>query len=224
MNEEFNESTYARAMPTPAHEEPRIAFVMSHIPATGARILDLGCWDGAYAARYKRAGNYVAGIESSPTAARMARERGVDARVGNVMETHHFDERFDIVVAGEIIEHVFDTDDFIKIVSSYLKPGGLLVVTTPNVASLPRRLLLLLGINPYLENRVIQGVSVGHIRYFTFIELTQLLRDRQLEIVDEQTDILNVSSSGRFCISSVPHLFRRIGRTICVAARLQASS
>jgi 2-polyprenyl-3-methyl-5-hydroxy-6-metoxy-1,4-benzoquinol methylase len=78
---------------------------------------------------------------------------------------------FDVVLLGDVIEHVFDTDLLLKNCYDVLKPGGFLLLTTPNVASIGRRLMLLFGISPYLEyspHHLTNDLpSVGHIRYYT---------------------------------------------------------
>ena len=62
---------------------------------------------------YKKNGNIVYGLESSSTSAARAEQRGIKVAIGDVMGSRLFEgEYFDFVVAGEIVEHVFDTDEF----------------------------------------------------------------------------------------------------------------
>lgn len=71
----------------------------------------------------------------------------------------------DLVIALEIIEHLFDTDQFLAEINRVLKPGGFLVLSTPNLASLTNRLRLLFGFYPqYLEY---SKAGAGHIHLYT---------------------------------------------------------
>ena len=121
------------------------------------------------------------------------------------------------MVAGEIIEHVFDTDLFLQKIYNMLKPHGRLVLTTPNVASLPRRLLLLFGKNPLLDNRITKNTA-GHIRYFTFEGIYEILKDNGFKIIESQSDILNFNNKGTMYSKLIPKLYKRFGKTIMITA------
>lgn len=216
---EFNETRYSAPMPVDGVDKPRVDFILKNIPDDNLKVLDLGCWDGSYASRYKKKTNKVYGVESSVTAAKKAEKRGVKVQQGDFMEINPFPkEKFDVIIAGEIIEHVFDTDLFVKKIAEKLKPGGKLIITTPNVASLPRRILLLFGINPILEHRVTNDTA-GHIRYFTFKELHKLLEDYGLEIEKSRSDIVNFNNKGTLYTTIIPRLYKKFGRAIIVVAR-----
>jgi 2-polyprenyl-3-methyl-5-hydroxy-6-metoxy-1,4-benzoquinol methylase len=216
----YNENRYSKKMPTDGKDKARIDFIINNIPDNHLRILDVGCWDGSYAIRYKKKTNIVYGIESSQTAANKAKKRGIIAVQGDFMDKKYFsNKQFDVVVAGEVIEHVFDTDLFIQITRDLLKLNGLLILTTPNVASLPRRVLLLLGINPILENRTLIDQSAGHIRYFTFKDMYRLLDDHNFQIIKSASDILNFTNSGSIQSTLIPKIYKRFGRSIMILAR-----
>ncbi len=71
----------------------------------------------------------------------------------------------DLVIALEIIEHLFDTDAFLSEIHRILKSKGILILSTPNLASLPNRLRLLFGNYPkYLEY---SSAGAGHIHLYT---------------------------------------------------------
>ncbi len=80
----------------------------------------------------------------------------------------------DLVLALEIIEHLFDTDLFLSEIYRVLKPGGYLILSTPNLASLTNRLKLLVGGYPhYLEY---SRAGAGHIHLYTPAILTSQLQ------------------------------------------------
>lgn len=80
----------------------------------------------------------------------------------------------DLVIALEVIEHLFDTDLFLSEIHRIIKPKGILILSTPNLASLPNRLRLLFGGFPkYLEY---SRKGAGHIHLYTLpILKSQLL-------------------------------------------------
>ncbi|MEI8345348.1 MAG: class I SAM-dependent methyltransferase [Candidatus Omnitrophota bacterium] len=78
------------------------------------RILDIGCWDGSLVAQFigKR---LCCGIEGNLAACRRANARGIEAQAVDMEEDLPFaDGFFDCVIAAEVIEHVYDTDFFLR--------------------------------------------------------------------------------------------------------------
>lgn len=218
MNNVFNEKNYSKMMPTDGADYIRISYILNNIPDDNLKVLDIGCWDGSYAIRYKKKTNKVYGIESSSTSAKRAEEKGIVVEQGDFMTGDYFkDIKFDVIVAGEIIEHVFDTDLFIQKIHKMLKPEGRLILTTPNIASLPRRILLFLGKNPVIENRLI-GEPAGHIRYFTFDGVYEILKDNGFSVIESKSDIVNFNNEGSFYSTLIPKIFKRFGRSIMVVA------
>lgn len=221
MNNNFNETTYSKDMPQNREDSARVEFISENIQDSGLKILDLGCWDGTYSTKYKKTTNKVYGIESSVTAAEKAKKKGVIVEHGYFPDDKIFkDVLFDIIVAGEIIEHVFDTDNFLTKIKQKLNKKGKLIITTPNVASLPRRILLMFGINPILDYRSVGNVA-GHIRYFTFDTLKFLLEDNGFKILKEESDIVNFSNSGNLYSKLLAKIHRKFGRTIMMVCELK---
>lgn len=102
-------------------------------------------------------------------------------------------DAYDVVLTCEVIEHVIDTDHFITKVKNLLKPGGTLLITTPNLASFFNRILLLFGYqplhtevswqNPYLGREKLYDLAhqtkapaAGHLRVFTHSALVAFLK------------------------------------------------
>lgn len=73
----------------------------------------------------------LVGIDLDETAVEMLRAKGHDIRVGDARD---FDlgRKFEVVFAGEVIEHIDDVRGFLQSVRRHLLPGGRLVLTTPN--------------------------------------------------------------------------------------------
>ncbi|WP_076863995.1 bifunctional 2-polyprenyl-6-hydroxyphenol methylase/3-demethylubiquinol 3-O-methyltransferase UbiG [Bradyrhizobium mercantei] len=104
---------------------------------SGLRLLDIGCGAGLLCEPFTRLGAQVIGIDPSATniaAAKLHADKGhlsIDYRCTTV-EDMDARERFDIVLAMEVVEHVNDVGAFIKRCAAMLKPGGLMVVSTLN--------------------------------------------------------------------------------------------
>lgn len=107
------------------------------------------------------------------------------------------DKSVDFVYALEVIEHLWNVDVFVSEINRVLTDQGILVLTTPNLAALYNRLLLLLGIVPiHYElslkkkyGRVFSQLgegseAVGHVRVFTPFALSKLLVDNVFEILE----------------------------------------
>ena len=134
---------------------------------TTGRVLDVGCAGGELAALLATRGWRVHGADIEPALVDAARGRGLDARVVDLDRAPlpWPDAAFDAVVAAEVIEHVVDTDHLLAEIARVLRPGGALVVSTPNLASLENRVRLLLGRYPMWMDVGVDGA--GHLRYYT---------------------------------------------------------
>ena len=102
----------------------------------GLRILDVGCGGGLLAEPLARLGAHVVGVDASPgnvAAARLhAASQGVavDYRLGELDAVLSPDERFDVVLALEVVEHVSDVPAFVDTLARRVAPGGLLFAST----------------------------------------------------------------------------------------------
>jgi 2-polyprenyl-3-methyl-5-hydroxy-6-metoxy-1,4-benzoquinol methylase len=218
MDNNFNEGYYSKDMKYVDNDKVRIKFILENIEDNHLDILDIGCWDGAYACQYKKLTNTVYGIESSKTASDKAENKGIIVEQGYFPDDRLFkNKKFDIIVAGEIIEHVFDTEEFLLKIKEKLKKNGKLIITTPNIASLPRRALLLMGLNPMIEYRA----EVGHIRYFTFSNLRNMLKELGFEVVKEASDVINFTGDGRIYDTNLVKIHKEWGRSILIVCKNQ---
>ena len=103
--------------------------------AGAARVLDVGCGSGELLARMRDLGWSVEGVDFDPRAVEAARSRGLTVRRGD-LHTHHYpDATFDVVHLRHVIEHVFDPVGVLAECRRILKPGGRLVLITPNSSS-----------------------------------------------------------------------------------------
>jgi SAM-dependent methyltransferase len=133
-----------------------------------ARLLDVGCDDGSWTAQVAdRLGipssDQVSGIEIVDERRALAAARGYDVRTGDLEEAWPFDDAsFDVVHANQVIEHVKRLDHFMEQAVRLLRPGGLLVICTENLASWHNVGALVLGYMPFSLTNISQRGVIGN--------------------------------------------------------------
>lgn len=154
--------------PTPASEYlwPTVQCALQGVPP-GARVLDLGCGNGWASQRLAGMGFEVVGMDASLDGIENAPQNisGLSFVRGNVYDqVDDFINKFDIVVSTEVVEHLFLPRLLFERAYSYLKPGGIFLVSTPY--------------HGYLKNIIISLFSKwdshhtvdwdgGHIKFFS---------------------------------------------------------
>ncbi|BBE73839.1 bifunctional 2-polyprenyl-6-hydroxyphenol methylase/3-demethylubiquinol 3-O-methyltransferase UbiG [Oharaeibacter diazotrophicus] len=153
----------------------------------GLRILDVGCGGGLVSEPLARLCATVVGIDPSATNVEVARlhavETGlaVDYRATTAEALAAAGERFDVVLALEVVEHVADVPAFLDTVSSMAKPGGLVVVATIN------RTLKALGLAIVGAEYVLRWLPRGTHSYDKLVrpeEVEAPLQDAGLVLLD----------------------------------------
>ncbi|MCA8881497.1 MAG: bifunctional 2-polyprenyl-6-hydroxyphenol methylase/3-demethylubiquinol 3-O-methyltransferase UbiG [Rhodobacteraceae bacterium] len=107
-------------------------------PFSGLRLIDIGCGGGLLSEPMARLGAVVTGVDAAarniPVAEVHARQSGldIDYRHATAEDLAAGDERFDVVLAMEVIEHVADPAAFMATCRTLLKSGGLILLSTLN--------------------------------------------------------------------------------------------
>lgn len=173
----------------PPDLELRLAFIRAHVAPVAARaerpprVLDVGCGEGRFAAELARVGMTVLGVDVAAEPLRRARERhpGVDLRIVPAEGPWPLaDASFDVVWAGETIEHVADTAGWLSEVRRVLRSGGSLLLSTPAHGR-----LTMLGLAVSRKKLDAHFDPRGdHLRFYTARTLTRLLEEFGFEDVD----------------------------------------
>ena len=141
---------------------------------TGNRVLDVGCSSGYLARPLSERGNTIFGLELDPVAAHAAEEFCELVLVGDVetMDLPLEPGSFDVVLGGDVIEHLRDPAATLARLRPLLRPGGRVVLSTPNVANWAIRLSLLSGRWRYTDRGILDR---SHTHLFTRATLAETL-------------------------------------------------
>ncbi|KAB1140991.1 methyltransferase domain-containing protein [Streptomyces luteolifulvus] len=159
-----------------------------------ATVLDVGCGDGTAAAVAARvlAGHRIVGVDWSQDALRRAARR-----VPQVVRGELSDGRLpfasgaaDAVLFSEVVEHLVDPDSALDELHRVLRPGGHLMLSTPNLAAWYNRALLLAGVQPVFSEVSLRRIHgrpgdqvVGHLRLFTARALREFVAASGFDVV-----------------------------------------
>jgi len=108
--------------------------LISYLPLESkGTLLDVGCGDGDLIQAMQDYGWNVAGVDPDPAAVQFACRRGLDVRLGSLMDQRYRSCSFDAIILNHVIEHVPDPILVLKECHRILKPEGRLIMATPNV-------------------------------------------------------------------------------------------
>jgi len=143
----------------------------------GSTVLDLGAQPFIISCALRKMGYDVVALDIDPEPyMRIAEACNVNVVRCNLERDELGVDNADCAVFTEVLEHIhyYYVPLVLSKINRALKPGGVLVLTTPNIASLFRRLRLLLGMQPIYHY---------HVREYTMREVVSLLREAGFEIV-----------------------------------------
>lgn len=150
----------------------------------GKKILDIGCADGTFGSKLALRGAIVYGVDVSPTAVSIARKKIKEVYVTdlNSRKLPFNAETFDIVIASEVIEHLFNPENLLTESKKVLKKNGSLIITTPNFLYWGNRIRFLLGNFKYEKSGVFDE---SHIHFYTYKSLKVDIDEAGYKIVKE---------------------------------------
>ena len=168
-------------------------------PLAGLRVLDVGCGGGLMAEPLCRLGAEVIAIDAAEANIRAARlhaeEQGlaIDYRHATAEALAEAGERFDAVLALEIVEHVADLDAFAAACAALVEPGGTFVVATLN------RTLAAYALGIVAAERILGWLPPGTHDWQRFVrpaEMVRLLRRHGLGVADMTGMVYNPLADG----------------------------
>src|SRR2546430_4821304 len=146
----------------------------------GRRLLDVGAADGLLSRQLTERGWRVTAIEGDPALAQAgAGHCGRMITVNLDREIPLGEGPFDVIVYGDVLEHLVDPLRVLVELDRSLGPNGVVIISVPNIAHLWIRLLLLVGRFDYLDRGILDQ---SHLRFFTERSLRAMLADAGLSI------------------------------------------
>lgn len=159
----------ATACDSAAYVDPQIFALAGAAVARGARVLDMGCGNGALAGRFLSRGCQVVGVDLSATGVAAARKAHPDARFerlavdGDVL-AELGEAPFDLVVSTEVIEHLYAPLQYLLACHGALRRGGRLILSTPYHGYLKNVAIAAAG---GFDTHVQSGKQGGHIKFWS---------------------------------------------------------
>jgi len=192
--------------------------MMIEFTGTGKTVLEIGTSTGYMSRVLKERGNTVVGIEVDREAASVAKQycdRLLNADIESLLLGDALEKNFfDVVILGDVLEHLKWPDKVIEQLKSHLRPDGYLVVSMPNVAHGDVILNLFAGKFPYHDSGLL---DITHLRFFGLEDVVKLFNSAGYQICDLRTvrvdvgctetspDLTSVPEEVLLGVKSLPH-------------------
>lgn len=167
------------------NDENQSQAVILNLVGRDKHVLDMGCSTGYLARGLSERGNRVTGLELQEEWAERARPYLDELVVGDLdtmdLVERFGEARFDVVVYGDVLEHLKDPAAVLVQTRRILKEDGVVVVSMPNVAHGDLRLSLFAG---YWDYRPTGLLDDTHLRFFTLRSIERLMSQAGLTIGD----------------------------------------
>jgi 2-polyprenyl-3-methyl-5-hydroxy-6-metoxy-1,4-benzoquinol methylase len=165
--------------PSPHSSHGRLlAWTARHRPGTS--VLDVGCSDGQFGALVRQQGHRVDGVD-------LVKHHGVGERLDDFVEADvsqglpSSTPSYDVIIAGDILEHVVDPETLLKDIRDHLNPGGEILVSVPNFGHWYPRGKVALGRFDYDQRGPLDHT---HVRFFTRRTFERLVNTCGLVVVE----------------------------------------
>lgn len=156
----------------------RAKLITHHLDDTG-KVLDIGCGNGRFLSivhKHSKAGIY--GIElPGGSAERAAKVDGINLKIGALEEHDYTPQSFDAITLFHVFEHLTEPKKNLEIISSIIKPGGLLVISFPNIDSWQSRLF---------KGKWFHMDAPRHLFFFTPKDFKALMKTYGFETIEEK--------------------------------------
>jgi 2-polyprenyl-3-methyl-5-hydroxy-6-metoxy-1,4-benzoquinol methylase len=157
----------------------KIAKICDDNNVQGDGLLEVGSGFGTFCEEIGRLNIFdkVIAVEPTPGLAATCRAKGVEVIEKPIEEVQLDNERVDLIASFEVIEHLFEPKGFVKACWELLAPGGVIVITCPNID----------GFDLSQLGKVSENIDVEHINYFNPKSIEHLMRNSGFEMIELST-------------------------------------
>ncbi len=162
----------------------------------GKNILEVGTSTGYVSRILKERGNTVTGIEIDPGAGEIAGQHCDSMFIGDIekldLDAYLAPSSFDVIIFGDVLEHLVSPEDVLRKVKKYLRPDGFLAISLPNVCHGDVILNLFMGDFKYTSMGLLDAT---HLRFFGLRNIIDLFSRCGYSITDIRTTVLPVGGT-----------------------------
>lgn len=198
-----NMTAWKRAIGMLSYSHPgwraRLDYLIFYLPsALTGTLLEVGCGNGEKLGILQDLGWQVEGVDFDPAAVENAKKKGLTVHLGTLEKQQFPSGHFDVVVMSHLIEHVHDPMSLLDECRRIIRPGGRLVVITPNAESLWSR---------FFKQSCLSVDPPRHLHLFTLPSIKAL-------VINAGFCVRNISTTvnGADALFSHSRLIRRTGR------------
>ena len=148
------------------------------------KILDVGCGVGYFLDEAKKRGWEVYGTEYTNEAIKICKNKEIHMQEGKLNPKNYTDEEFDVITSFEVLEHINNPVEEIKIFHKLLRLGGLVYLTTPNFNSISRY---------YLKSKYNIITYPEHLSYYTPKTLKKLFKSSNFKAYKIETTGISIT-------------------------------
>ncbi len=163
-------------------------------------MLDIGCGGGGLGEALSGKGCDLVGWDLSPD---RTQQRGefYNSLVKKDVENEEFGQgKYDVIVLADVLEHLNTPETVLQKIRPLLNPGGLILVSLPNVAYIENRLGLLGGNWDYTDEGILDRT---HIRFFTLSAAKIFLLEAGFEISEIDSEVPTITSAWKSGVFSM---------------------
>lgn len=197
-----------------------ITFEKSGKTKDNFKIIDIGGNTGVISELVQDKGYDIVVADISGLALKKAKARGIKTLKLDFNENFSsIDKKYDVIIAGEIIEHILDVKKFLDECNNILEEDGYLILSTPNLANFKDRIRFLFGKMPRQINPFHEYLKL-HIRQFSYSSLKEALNYSNFELLKFKSNYVALGSDSRPCfIRFLAVLFPKLGSSLIVLAQ-----
>ena len=194
----------------------RLGSVTKYLEPGPVKMLDVGCSIGATVEAGKRLGWEASGVDVSQAAVKYCKEQGLDCYVIDDERLPFEDNTFDVLASWHVIEHVTDVKATLAEWNRVLKPGGIMILETPESQCLKAR---------RLGAEYAKFWPLGHLYTFTRSNMTSLLEKSGFDVLPSKVlGKLNALSPKMNAYALGYRSFRKIYRTFGLCKSIEVVS